>query len=790
MRKNEDKEEKKSVKLADVVSITLRHWPWIVVSVMVCIICAVLYIMSLPPLYSRDAAVIIKDDNQSGSALGSQFSAFASMGMFGNGLNIRDEINKLQSPDLMKEVVKRLDLNTTYEIPGRLRDNLCYGDSLPIIVSIPQLKSPASSMTLKIARNGDISIKEMAIKDDKVDVNSRQVIKFDTPAKTPLGTMVVSKGPKYEPGKEYTILWSHLPLYKATTNFSNAVDIRLQDIYGNTIEMSILDPSIQRAEDILNTIIEVYNENWVENKNLSAMATTKFINQRLVSLEKELGGVDKDIADFQSVNLMPDVNQTASMYIKNNQVAEQAIFDLTNRLQIAQYMRQFVTDAANKHQILPNNVGLDNTTLTQQISEYNRKLMERNRLAINSSENHPVITALENDLDGMRVAIIAALNNTVQNLNAQLRNAQGEKDKAQARLAGTPGQATHLLGIGREQKVKENLYLFLLQKREENELSRTFTAYNTEIIASPYGDTVPVAPRKVVICAAAFLMGLIIPFFVTFMIKVLNTKVRTKSDLEPLGMPILGEIPAWHPSKKYRRELEEEGLPENIAVRPGNRNVINDAFRVLRANLRFMLGDNKHHAGAYVLMMTSLVPGSGKSFISANLAVSLALRHAKVLVIDGDLRHGSSSEIVKSPSRGISNYLNGGIDDINSVIVHNVDGLGINVLPVGHFPPNPTELLEGERFKQLIEQLRNEYDYIIIDCPPYANMADAKIINTVSDCCLFVVRVGLFRLADLDILKQLYTDKELKSMSLILNGTTDGNTERYGYADNYHKNDD
>ncbi|MDE5552327.1 MAG: chromosome partitioning protein ParA, partial [Muribaculaceae bacterium] len=405
-------------------------------------------------------------------------------------------------------------------------------------------------------------------------------------------------------------------------------------------------------------------------------------------------GVDKDIADFQSVNLMPDVTQTASMYIKNNQVAEQAIFDLTNRLQIAQYMRQFVTDAANKHQILPNNVGLDNTTLTQQISEYNRKLMERNRLAINSSENHPVITALENDLDGMRVAIIAALNNTVQNLNAQLRNAQGEKDKAQARLAGTPGQATHLLGIGREQKVKENLYLFLLQKREENELSRTFTAYNTEIIASPYGDTVPVAPRKVVICAAAFLMGLIIPFFVTFMIKVLNTKVRTKSDLEPLGMPILGEIPAWHPSKKYRRELEEEGLPENIAVRPGNRNVINDAFRVLRANLRFMLGDNKHHDGAYVLMMTSLVPGSGKSFISANLAVSLALRHAKVLVIDGDLRHGSSSEIVKSPSRGISNYLNGGIDDINSVIVHNVDGLGINVLPVGHFPPNPTELLE------------------------------------------------------------------------------------------------
>lgn len=790
MRRNEQNEEKRIVRMSNVISITMSHWPWIVVSVMVCVILAVLYTMHQQPLYSRNAAVVIKDDNQSGSSLGTQFSAFASMGMFGSGLNIRDEINKMQSPDLMKEVVKRLELNNTYEIPGRLRDNLCYGDSLPVKISIPEIKNQSSSLKLRVAANGDITVQDVSIKGEKVNFNRKQAFKFDTPVKTPLGTMIVTKGPNYHPGEPYIINWSHKPIYKATTDFSNAVDIKLQDMYGNTIEMAILDPSIQRAEDILNTIIEVYNENWIENKNLSAMATTKFINERLGSLEKELGGVDKDIADFQSSTLMPDVSQTAAVYIRNNQAAEQAIYDLNNRLQVSQYLRQYMTDAATKDQILPSNIGIENNALNQQIVEYNKKLMERNRLSINSSDNHPTILAYDNDLAGMRAAIIMALDNNVKTLSTQLRNAQAERDKAQARLAGTPGQASHLLSVGREQKVKENLYLFLLQKREENELSRAFTAYNTQIIASPYGDVVPVAPRKVIICAVAFLFGLMLPFFVTFLVQTLNTRIRSKKQIEPLGLPILGEIPVWHPSKKYLRELAEDGLPPVLAVRPGNRNVINDAFRVMRANLRFMLGNNIKEGHGSVVMMTSLVAGSGKSFISVNLGVSLALRKSKVLIIDCDLRHGSTSQIVSSPNRGISDYLNGNTDDINRLIVHDADGLGLDVLPVGKFPPNPTELLEGERFKPLIEELRRYYDYIIIDCPPYANMADAKIVNTAADCCLFVVRIGLFQIQDIPFLKQLYDDKELKNLTLIINGSTEGNSERYGYADNYHKNDD
>ncbi len=789
MGKNDTSDDKKTVKLTDVISATMRHWPWIAVSVFVCVLLAVLYVMHQQPVYARDAAVVIKDDNQSGGALSSQFSALAGMGMFGNGLNLRDEVNKMQSPDLMSEVVRRLDLNNTYEIPGKLRNNLCYGDSLPVKISIPDIKAGVAELELKVAANGDITLKNVEIKHKKVDFNSKEVIKFDQPVKTPLGTMVVSKGPQYEPGKAYTILWSHIPVFKAASDFGNAVDIRMQDIYGNTIEMSIVDPSIQRAEDILNTIIDVYNENWIEYRNLAAMATTKFINERLVSLEKELGSVDKDIADYQSAHLIPDLTQAASMYIKNNQKADEVIFDLSNRIQVSKYIREYMGDATKATQILPVNTGIGAPSIEQQIVEYNKKVMERNRLSDNSSGNHPLINTLDEELSGMRAAIITSLDNNIHNLTIQMRNAQNEKARAESQLANTPGQTSHLLGIGREQKVKESLYLFLLQKREENELTRAFTAYNTQVIASPYGDNNPVAPRKVVICAAAFLFGLILPFFVTFIIMLTNTRIHNKKDIEHLGIPILGEIPVWKPSKAYKKELEEEHLPPVVAVRPGNRNIINDAFRVLRANLRFMLGDGKGSNGGSVIMVTSLVAGSGKSFITANLALSLALRNSKVLIIDGDMRHGSSSELVNSPDKGLSNYLTSRVEDINSVIVKNFDGLSMDVLPVGHFPPNPTELLEGERFKNVIEQLRGEYDYIFIDCPPCSNMADANIINTLSDCCLFVVRAGLFRLADLPLLKQYYDDKTYNNLTLIINGTTDNESERYGYTDNYHKNE-
>lgn len=784
----EIKENKKTVKLTDVVIKTVRHWPWIVASVIICVGLAAFYAVRQQPVFQRSAALVIKEDSQSNS-ISSQFSAFASMGMMGGGMNIRDEVNKLQSPDLMADVVERLGLNVNYEVPGRFRRKVMYGDSLPVRVLMPDLKKhDYVSYKLDITPAGDITLKDIRLNDKGEDFVQKSPVKFGQPIKTPVGQVTVEEGPNYIPGEKAEVYVSRIPVYKAASNVRNAVDISLVDQYGSTIEMGIYDKSIQRAEDIINTIIAVYNENWIQNRNEISIATTKFINDRLLTIEKELGGVDKDIADFQSKNLVPDVRQTAAIYVQENQAVDQRILDLNNRLQVTMYMRDYLADASHGKEILPANSGIGNVSIEEQIAEYNKKLIGRNRLAQNSSENHPIITNLDNELRGMRNAILGSMDNEIALLNTRIKNMQAEKGKVQSNIASAPEQANYLLGVGRQQKVKESLYLFLLQKREENELSRAFTAYNTEVIAKPYGEMGPSAPKKVLIVAFAFIIGLLIPFGVTFLMDLLNSRVRSKSDLSQLSVPLIGEIPAWKPGKADRKRAEESGRPKEVVVESGNRNVINDAFRVLRANLRFLTGGDDPNGAAHgtVLTVTSMHAGSGKSFVSLNLAISMALRDKRVLVVDGDLRHGSTSEAVGSPSKGISNYLNGSTDDIESLIVKGKLCPGADVLPVGQFPPNPTELLEGERFGNAIDILKQKYDYVLIDCPPVNAMADAKIIDKVTDRCLFVIRVGLFSLEDLPLLDKMYHEKTLKNMSLILNGTTDANGAKFGYADNYH----
>ena len=783
-------DHKKTVKLSDVVVKTMHHWPWIVVSVMVCLILAVIYVQTRQPSYKRDASIVITDDSQQ-SSIGSQLSAFAGMGMFSSSTNIRDEVNKLMSPDLMMEVVERLDLNMFYELPGTLKNKVVYGDSVPLQIGLPDIKkNDVVQMEVKVAHNGDVTIKDIRLNDKKTDFKQKSPGRLGHPINTPVGNVIVSEGKNFEPGEDVAVNLTRLPVYKTASIYGNMVDIKLQDQFANTIEMSIIDKNIKRAEDVLNTIIQVYNENWVENKNEVSIATTNFINERLNSLARELGDVDKNIAEYQSANLVPDIATAAAQAIKDNDVARQQLLEYSNRLEVARLMRNYASDPANADAILPANIGIGNEGVVAQIQAYNNKLMARNRYLANSSESHPMIAAMDKELAQMRASLIAAIDNDCKTIKMRMANIQAQKGVAESAISRTPQQANYLQGIGREQKVKESLYLFLLQKREENELTRAFTAYNTEVIAKPYGENRPVSPRKVLICGFAFILGLFLPFGYTFCYEMLNTRVRSRKDIDHLKAPILGEIPAWKPSLKERKEMTAEGRNPNIAVEPGNRNVINDAFRVLRANLRFLSSEKRyfdgHHRGS-VMMVTSMHAGSGKSFVTVNLAISLALRDSKVLVIDGDLRHGSTSETVGSPHKGLSNYLNGSTDDIDQLIVKGSLAKGADVLPVGQFPPNPTELLEGDRFRDLVDQMAHKYDYVFIDCPPVNAMADAKIIDKVSDRCIFVIRVGLFELEDLGQLDRMYEEKSLNNLSIVLNGVTDADSAKYGYADNYHK---
>lgn len=778
------------VSLSDVLHVTLRQWPLVILSAIICAGLAFVYVQVKNPVYTRTAKMVINDETNGGS-INSQLSTFADMGLVNTSTNQIDEIIKLKSMDLVREIVERLDLDIDYTEPKLIGSRVLYGSSRPFTVTLPSVpEEDAASMTVRVSPEGMVTLSDMRFRKDRIAAPDR-AFRLGQTVHTALGPVTVSATPFYKPGEEYTVKVRHIPMIAAIKAYSSRLNIHLEDKHGNTVEIIANDNSTERAEDIINSLIDVYNEKSLNKRNEVSVATSRFITDRLVSLERELGGVDRDIAAYQSKHLLPDVGQAATIYMQDNQAADKQILDLNNQLQVTRYMRQYLGDAAHRDEVLPSNSGIGDAAIERQITEYNEKLLERNRLVSNSSDNHPMIKSLDSELMSMRAAIISAMDNEVAGLTARLRNVQGEKGRAQSNIASTPTQANYLLGIEREQKVKESLYLYLLQKREENELSRAYTAYNTEVVLKPFGTDEPIAPRKKVIVCLAFILGLALPFGLNYVKALVDTKIRCKKDLEGLTIPLIGEIPEWKPRGGGKLFGKKSHDGEAIIVEPGNRNIINDAFRVLRANVKLI---NEQRSGTRsggekgsVTMLTSLNAGSGKSFIATNLAVAFALREQKVIVVDGDLRHASSSEVVGSPSKGLSDYLSNRTSDWRSLVVSDPALHGADVLPVGKFPPNPTELLEGPAFGHLIGELSLEYDYVLIDCPPVTAMADSRLIESVAEHCVFVVRVGNLDKRQLPELEEYYVEKTYRNMSIILNGTTSaGASYRSSYSDGYH----
>lgn len=760
-----------SVPLTDIFFMTLRHWPWILASVLICVGVTYFNLKRTPNMYTRSAEILIKEERK-GQSAGEEF---AKLGLFQSRTNIQNEISNFKAKDLMEEVVKRLGLDINYYRDGRFRDVVAYGYDLPVKLTISDFPDNGSlSMNLSVSKDGKVTITDLTEPGNDA-IKGKFTGELNDTIATPVGGMVVSPTMNYRDGEDVTLIVRKIPVSAARDSYNGRLAVTLTEEDGTVLKLSISDQSTQRADDVLNTLIGVYNENWIRDKNQIAVSTSNFINDRLGVIESELGHVDSNISSFKSANLIPNVEAAASMYMTQNQQIQAQILDVNNQLSMARYIRSYLSSDGNRDQLLPANTGLLNSNIVSLTGEYNEKILQRNSLIAKSSEKNPIVAQLNEQLDAQRQAIIRTIDNEIVALNTQLQSLRSSEEQTMSRIASNPTQAKTLLSTERQQKVKESLYLFLLQKREENELSQAFTAYNTRIVNKPGSAGVPPTPNRSRALAIAFIVGLAIPFGVTYLKETLNTKLRGRKDLEGLAVPFLGEIP-FNGKRKGKKADDNE---KKILVRHGSRNIINEAFRVLRTNVEFVSGGENS-----VLAITSFNPGSGKSFITVNLGMSIALKGKKVLIVDGDMRHGSLSSYINSPSEGLANYLVGSIKDIKSAIVQNTDCDTLYVLPVGTVPPNPTELLETPKFKQLIEDLRSEYDYILIDCPPIEIVADAQIIDRYVDRTIFIARAGLLERSMIPELDRLYSEKKYKNMSFILNGTS-GAGGRYGYKYGY-----
>lgn len=769
-----------SVSILDVFFTTIRHWPWIVLSVAIFVGAAYIYLLRIPDTYTRAADIMIKDDTK-GRSIAADY--FADIGLLQTRTNINNEVINLKAKDLMEEVVRRLNLDQYYYRQGAFHKIAIYGTTLPVKVSVADFPEEGSySMNIEVAKDGKVTIRDLSSNGTEY-AGKKFIGKFNTPIKTPIGKLTVTPTSSYNKGEKVDIGMLKVPIAAARDSYNARLGVSVSDKESGTnmVRLTMSDQAPERADDVLNTVIGVYNENWVRDRNQVAVSTSNFINDRLGVIESELGNVDSDISSYKSATMVPDIDAAGSMYMQQSQQTQNQIMGVNNQLAMARYIRSYLASDGNHDQLLPTNTGLESANVQGLITQYNNTLLQRNALVAKSSEKNPLVTQMDADLTAQRQAMIRTVDNEIVALNTQLRSLRGTEAQTQSRIASNPAQAKNLLSVERQQKVKESLYLYLLTKREENEISQAFTAYNTKVVNRPGASGIPSVPNRRSILTMAFLIGFFLPFGVTFVKELTNTKVRGRKDVENLTLPFLGEIPMTGDGKKNFRQQAKEDKHE-IIIKEGSRDMVNEAFRVLRTNVEFMKGTDGD--ASQVIAITSFNPHSGKSFIAVNLGMTLALKHRKVIVVDGDLRRRTTSAYVGSPETGLADYLSGSVKDLDSVIVTDSDNPDFSVLPVGTSAPNPTELLETPRFGEMIKKLREDYDFVIIDCPPIEVLADAQIIDRYADRTVFVVRAGLLDRSMLAELDKLYEQKKYHNMSFILNGTV-GGRGKYGYGYRY-----
>ncbi len=789
--------EESTLSLIDLYRQMQSKWVWYVISLGVCILLAVFYLLTATPRFTRSTEILLKDD--SSQSIGTDLSMLGVNPVPSETLN---EMFVMTSPQIMETVVSRLNLNNVYTTRRKLRKVELYKNSPVAVERIDSVANsdPKLSYSFKIKINDEktgVTLSNFKLKGKKVkgdDVEAR----FGQQVKTPVGDFIINSteyldkpDAKGAPAPT-SINYTHTSVKAAARGLCERVKSDYDEDNGNIITLSLTEANTQKADNILSEIVEAYNQLWIADRNKIAMATSKFIDERLMMIEEELGDVESNITQFKSSHRMLDMDAMATLYLNQSSENQKALNQLSQEIAIGRYLKNELS-SSDITRLLPATADIGGTNIQTLVTEYNRAVSERNFRLETTPEESPLMRQKADAIARTRDAILSSVDAALEVLNKRYKAISLVDTNTQNKLATAPGQAKYLMSEERKQKVKESLYLFLLQRREENELSQTFTMYNTRMITEPYGAPNATSPNKKMILLLAIVMGLLIPTAIIYLREIMNTKVRSRRDIEDLAIPFLGEVPlADIPQHSRGNRLKSEPTgPRQILVRPHSKDITNEAFRMIRTNIDFM-GSMNHRQNTdtgRTIMVVSLNAGSGKTFVSLNTASIFAIKNKKTILVDLDLRKGTVSQNVGSPRKGIVDYLVGKETNLDNLIVKNVDGIeNFDLLPEGLTPPNPTELLYSPNLEKLIDELRERYDYVVFDCPPIEIVADARLLNPYIDMTIFVMRSGLFEKSDLKVLRQLYDSRRYNNLSIILNATDSvhGVYGSYGYGYGYH----
>lgn len=759
MQNNNQSRSEQNINLLDLLIYLASKWKWYLLSVLIFGGMAWYKYATTPYVYFGSATVIIKDPSNKTSTTGlDRFDNFI------NKVNVANEMLQFNSKRLIREVVSRTHADVSYKMKDGLRNVELYTKS-PVAVSFADmLPEQYVAFTVTLLNKDSVEITDFSMAEN----GERQVVELNDTISLNEGKVVVV------PTNYMTESWigvpvkvSKMPLDAVVSVYRNSIAVKQEEEESSILTLALKDNSSERAEDILNMLVNVYNEETIRDKNQVAVNTANFINERLIIIGQELGDVESDLESFKRENQTLDISSSASMYMGESQKYNSSALELETQLRLAQYIKEYLTDPKKEADLIPSNTGISDMNIENQIGMYNAAKLKRDRLISDSSDKNPVVEELNSSLRAMKQSIIRAVDNMIVSINVKRNDAQNREMRVQERLSAMPTKERQMLSIERQQKIKESLYLFLLNKREENALSQAMADNNARVIDSAEATKYPISPNRNKILALGILLGLALPTVSFLVIMFMDTRIHSRKDiLGAVSVPFLGEIPLDKNYKSSRKGAAN-------AYGYGD-NVVTEAFRILRTNMSFMA---KKDRPLQVITFTSFNSGAGKSFVAFNLADSLAYTKKKVILIDLDIRKGSLSHRMHKHGVGMTNYLADetiALDDI----IHDC-GKDYDFINAGTSAPNPAELLMDSRLDSMMEELRKRYDYIVVDNVPVGLVADATIANRIADITIFVVRAGRLDKRQLPDIEKLYQEKVLNNMALILNGA---DLERHGYG--------
>lgn len=783
----QENEEKSSFDFATIYTVLILNWKWFVLSLIICMGAAHIYLRYATPIYQSAAKLLIKDDEGSGSRRGgNSIQSATNLGIISNSNGIDNEMEILKSRTLAQQAVYDLKLYVNYRHEGKLKDHVLYGDQeVNIDMDLEHLKKLNAPMNFKITREGRnyhvtgsyyVPIDNNSFNPEAVNID-KTFSALPATIGTRVGIVKFTLNGNYMLRDGESLKATMIAPEIAAGKYVGSLNVAQASKTTTIVDLVLNDEIPQRAIDYLKQLAIVYNRQANEDKNEIAVRTEQFINQRLEKINTELGNTEGQLENYKKRNNMVELKMNASQAVANADQYAQKLNEANTQVALLDELTKYMNEPSNRHQPIPSNVGLSDASATSLINEYNRIALQRNQLLHSASENSPTVTPLTAQLDDLNSSIKRAMTQARAGLKIQRNSIAAQAGKYEGQINNTPEQERMLTQIGRQQEVKSGLYLMLLQKREENSISLAATADKGKLIDNPVFAG-KVTPKNSMIMLIALILGLAIPAGILFLLEFFRYKIEGHNDVAKLtNLPIIADVAIASERAKTKAD---------IVVHENKNNLMEEIFRSLRTNLQFLL---KQHDK--VIMFTSTISGEGKTFIASNVAISFALLGKKVVLVGLDIRKPRLAELfeIDNYNHGITNLLVK--DEVNwNNVKEQITPSGINdnldILMAGPVPPNPGELVTRESLEQTIEHLKEHYDYILLDTAPVGLVTDTLSLGRISNATVYVCRADFTQKASFGLINSLSMEKKLPNMSIVLNGV-DLSKKKYGYYYGYGK---